>query len=43
LDEYRFPNKKAVEDQKENLFDADLSNMNLGEADLSGAQLAFLF
>ena len=37
MDKKRFPSIKAVEWQKKNLFDADLSNMNLGDADLSEA------
>ena len=51
MDKVRFPNKKAIEDQKNNLRGADLSgansvlryakliNADLREADLSGSQL----
>ena len=46
MDKVRFPNKKAIEDQKNNLRDADLSGANyvlryakLINADLRGADL----
>ena len=39
MDKERFPNKKAVEDQKADLVGADLSGMDLTGADLADADL----
>ncbi len=40
MDKKRFPDKKAVEDQKADLVGADLSGMNLAGADLAGVDLS---
>ena len=40
MDKKRFPDKKAVEDQKADLVGADLSGMNLAGVDLVGADLS---
>ena len=39
MDKERFPNKKAVEEQKADLVGADLTKANLGHASLAGANL----
>ena len=41
MDKKRFPNKKAVEEQKANLIDADLTKMNLKDANLYGASMNY--
>ena len=36
MDKDRFPNKKAVEDQKADLTEADLAGADLADTDLTG-------